>query len=120
MKATRELREFVLRFLSPAHVERSGLLSPAGVQRVIGEHLSGARDYSLQLWSILVLEAWYRMYIEDGVSDASGYRLADLRGAVERPARAAPSRAARLAPSLAAPCRRCPLCSRGRCANARR
>ena len=78
-----ELREFLLRFLSRKHVERSGLLSYAGVQRVIGDHLSGKHDYSLQLWSILVLEAWYRMYIEDGVTDASGYHLSDLRGAVE-------------------------------------
>ncbi len=96
-----ELREFVLRFLSREHIERSGLLNYAGVQRVIGEHLSGQRDYSLQLWSILVLEAWYRMYIEDGVTDASDYRLADLRGAVEPPERRVASRRPRSAVSLA-------------------
>jgi len=33
------------------------------------------------LWSLLALETWFRMYIEDGVADASEYRLADLRGA---------------------------------------
>ena len=78
-----ELREFMLRFLSRDHIEQSGLLNYAGVERVIGEHLAGRRDHSLQLWSLLVLEAWYRMYIEDGVTDASDYRLSDLRGAVD-------------------------------------
>ncbi len=78
-----ELRGFLLRFLSRPHLQRSGLLNYPAVERMIGDHLSGARDYSLQLWSLLVLEAWYRMYIEDGVTDAAGYRLEDLRGAGE-------------------------------------
>ena len=82
-----ELREFMLRFLAREQVARSGLLNPASVERLLGEHLSGQRDYSLQLWSVLVLEAWYRMYIEDGVSDASTCQLRSLRGAVDSTAR---------------------------------
>jgi asparagine synthase (glutamine-hydrolysing) len=76
-----ELKEFLLSFLSRENVKRSGLLDPDSVVALIGEHLSGRRDYSLQLWSLLALETWFRMYIEDGVADASEYRLADLRGA---------------------------------------
>jgi len=76
-----ELKEFLLSFLSRENVKRSGLLDPDGVAALIGEHLSGRRDYSLQLWSLLALETWFRMYIEDGVVDAADYRLADLRGA---------------------------------------
>ena len=76
-----ELKEFLLAFLSPENVRRSGLLDPEAVSMLIGEHLSGRRDYSLPLWSLLTLEVWYRMYIEDGVSDANDYTLKDLRGA---------------------------------------
>ena len=76
-----ELKEFLLSFLSRENVKRSGLLDPDAVTALIGEHLSGQRDYSLQLWSLLALETWFRMYIEDGVVDAADYRLADLRGA---------------------------------------
>ena len=76
-----ELREFTLAFLAPEQVRRSGLLDPAGVQRLLGDHMSGRRDYSLQLWSLLALETWYRMYIEDRVGDARDYRVSDLRGA---------------------------------------
>jgi len=78
-----ELRGFLMRFLSRENLQRSGLLNPETVQELIGDHLAGRRDYSLQLWSILALEAWYRMYIEDAVSDGREYRLQDMRGANE-------------------------------------
>ena len=77
-----ELRGFLIGFLAKEHVSRSGILNPQAVQKLIQEHLSGQHDYSLQLWSILALEGWYRMYIEDGVSDGSMYQLQDMRGAV--------------------------------------
>jgi asparagine synthase (glutamine-hydrolysing) len=78
-----ELKEFLLSFLSRENVKRSGLLDPDSVTTLIGDHLSGRRDYSLQLWSLLALETWFRMYIEDGVTDARDYKLADLRGSGE-------------------------------------
>jgi asparagine synthase (glutamine-hydrolysing) len=76
-----DLRGFLTGFMAPAHIAQTGLLNPAAVQRVIGDHLTGARDHSLPLWSLLTLEAWHRMYIEDAVVDGRGYRLATLRGA---------------------------------------
>ncbi len=88
-----ELREFLLRFLAREQVAQSGLLKPAGVQQILADHLAGRRDYSLQLWSMLMLEAWHRMYIEDQITDGSDYRLQDLRGAVARSAVSQHSRA---------------------------
>jgi asparagine synthase (glutamine-hydrolysing) len=76
-----ELRVFLHTFLARAEVARSGLLNPDSVEAMIIDHLSGRRDYSLQLWSLLTLEAWYRMYIEDEITDGSDYGLRDLRGA---------------------------------------
>jgi asparagine synthase (glutamine-hydrolysing) len=76
-----ELRVFLTRFLARDEVARSGLLNPDSVEALIAEHLSGRRDYSLQLWSLVTLEAWYRMYIEDGITDGVNYALRDLRGA---------------------------------------
>lgn len=75
------LRPFVLSFLSRAHVDQSGLLDGAAVQRLVDAHLAGARDYSLQIWTVLALEAWYRMYMEDRITDGRSYTLANLRGA---------------------------------------
>lgn len=76
-----ELKGFLVDFLSPENVRRSGLLDPDAVTRLVGEHLSGSRDLSLPLWSLVALEAWYRMYVEDGVADAGDFALKDLRGA---------------------------------------
>ncbi|MBW2595342.1 MAG: asparagine synthase (glutamine-hydrolyzing), partial [Deltaproteobacteria bacterium] len=75
-----QLRGFVEEFLSQENIERSGLLNYDGVARVLGDHFSGRRDYALHIWSILALECWYRMYIEDGITNGSDYKLKDLRG----------------------------------------
>lgn len=94
-----ELQGFTRQFLAREHIERSGLLNYDAVNQVLGEHLAGKRDYSLQLWGILALEAWYRMYIEDGITDGREYALSDLRGAG---AKAGPSHeASASSPSLA-------------------
>ncbi len=76
-----ELRPFIDSFLSIENVNKSGLLDGGNVRNLINEHMSGQKDYSLQLWSILALEVWYRMYIEEGVSDGLSFKLSDLRGA---------------------------------------
>ena len=68
-------------FLSVEQVKMSGLFDPMAVQGLLAEHLSGRRDYSMQLWSLLTVEAWHRMFIEDGISGIEGYSLGDIRGA---------------------------------------
>ena len=55
-----ELRGFLHSFLSKDHLQHSGVLNPDSIQTMIEDHLSGRRDYSLQLWSIVALEASYR------------------------------------------------------------
>ncbi len=77
-----ELKPFIDSFLSKDNIEKSGLLDPDGVHALIAEHMSGRKDYSLQLWSIIALEVWYRMYIEDNISNGADYKIADLRGAI--------------------------------------
>jgi asparagine synthase (glutamine-hydrolysing) len=76
-----ELRPFLTGFLAPPHVRATGLLDPDAVQALVAAHLSGARDYSLPLWSVLMVEAWHRMYIENRHDAADACRLTDLRGA---------------------------------------
>ena len=75
-----ELRGFLINFLSREQVKESGLLNAEIVENMMGDHFLGRRDYSLQLWSILVLEAWYRMYIEDGINDESNLKIEEIRG----------------------------------------
>jgi len=76
-----ELRGFLHEFLSPEQIRASGMLNPSAVQNLIADHMSGRKDYSLQLWSILALEAWFRMYIEDQNESEKNFSLKDFRGA---------------------------------------
>ena len=78
-----ELCDFLQNFLSKEHICRSGMLAADTVRSMVADHLVGKRDYSLQLWSVIALEGWHRMYIEDAVSDGRDYQLKDMRGAVD-------------------------------------
>lgn len=75
-----DLRNFLNTFLAEEQIKKSGLLNPAGVQTVINDHLSGKKDYSLQIWSIIALEAWYRIYIENQIKQGKNIIFSDLRG----------------------------------------
>ncbi len=41
-----------------------GLLAMTVVERLIGEHESGKRDHSRQLWALLTLEEWHRQFVD--------------------------------------------------------
>lgn len=76
-----ELRGFVAGFLAPEQIRRTGLLESDAVQELIADHLAGKKDYSLQLWSVLTVEAWHRMFIETGLTEPGDFSLQDMRGA---------------------------------------
>lgn len=52
------LREWAHALLDPARLRSEGLFHEAAVQRKWQEHLSGRRDWSTHLWSILMVQAW--------------------------------------------------------------
>jgi asparagine synthase (glutamine-hydrolysing) len=76
-----ELKPFLAKFMAREQIAKTGLLDPPAVERLIGEHMAGKSDASLQIWSLLTLEAWHRLYIEGGVMDGRTVTLDDLRGA---------------------------------------
>jgi asparagine synthase (glutamine-hydrolysing) len=85
-----ELKPFLTRFMARDQIDRTGLLDPAAVERLIAEHMAGKSDASLQIWSLLTLEAWHRLYIEGRVMDGRGIALDDIRGAKRVPTGARP------------------------------
>lgn len=60
------LRELLLDTLSPVRLRATGWFEPAAVERLLNEHLSGARDHRKVLYSLLVLEHWRRRWLEAG------------------------------------------------------
>jgi asparagine synthase (glutamine-hydrolysing) len=56
--------------LSQAARER-GLLRPDYVRQLLDEHCSGARNHHTRLWALLMLELWFRMWIDGAAGDSA-------------------------------------------------
>jgi asparagine synthase (glutamine-hydrolysing) len=58
------LRELFADVLLSARARQRGYFEPRFIQRLLDEHLSGRREHTLRLWSLLVFELWHRQYID--------------------------------------------------------
>jgi asparagine synthase (glutamine-hydrolysing) len=64
----RELKPLIAGMLDSATIERRGIFRPDSVARLLRDHSEGRRDNSMQIWSLLMIEVWQRMYM-DGESE---------------------------------------------------
>jgi asparagine synthase (glutamine-hydrolysing) len=62
-----ELREMVGDLLSERRVRERGLFQPGAVARMVREN-GRSRDYTLQLWSLLTLELWQQVFVDENRS----------------------------------------------------
>jgi asparagine synthase (glutamine-hydrolysing) len=58
------LREYLADNLLSARTAQRGLLCPRTLERMVNEHLSGQRDHGQALWTLLMLEAWARVFLD--------------------------------------------------------
>jgi asparagine synthase (glutamine-hydrolysing) len=66
-----ELRDAFGDILGSPLARQRGYFDAGFVNRVLAEHLSGARDHSRQLWMLLVFELWHRQYVDQFSSVAA-------------------------------------------------
>jgi len=59
-----ELREFVQDIVRSGPFRTRGILEPAVVERLFSEHVSGAASWHYQLWNVVMLEAWFRAFVD--------------------------------------------------------
>ncbi len=59
-----ELKEVLL---DPVCLNR-GLFRPAAIERMVDEHIRQEREHSYRLWAILMLELWFREYMDPASS----------------------------------------------------
>ena len=52
------------RMLPDGNLVKAGWFRRAEIQRLIGEHTSGAAEHTHRLWSLLWLELWHRIFVE--------------------------------------------------------
>jgi asparagine synthase (glutamine-hydrolysing) len=63
-----ELRELVEETLLSRRAIERGYFQPTAVRRLIQEHVSGHARWHHQLWALLMLELWHRMFIDKTLS----------------------------------------------------
>jgi asparagine synthase (glutamine-hydrolysing) len=61
-----DLKEMVDDLLSPSRIRSRGLFRPESIQRLIDEHRTGRRDWSMQIWQFLTLELWMQTFLDGG------------------------------------------------------
>ena len=54
------LREWAENLLSVINLEQDGFFKSKMINKLWAEHLSGHKDWSIPLWTILTFQAWYR------------------------------------------------------------
>ena len=59
-----ELREMLGDMLSPETIRARGYFQPAGVTRLVDQHLNECADHTYLLWSLMMLEMWFRSYVD--------------------------------------------------------
>jgi asparagine synthase (glutamine-hydrolysing) len=59
-----ELRDFLGDHILGSRFQSRGLFNPAVVQRLFDEHQRGSGDHAHHLWTLLMLELWFREFID--------------------------------------------------------
>jgi asparagine synthase (glutamine-hydrolysing) len=65
-----ELKDFLADHVLGSRFQERGLFKPAAVQRLFDDHQRGAGDYAHQLWTLLMLELWFREFIDRAPAQA--------------------------------------------------
>jgi asparagine synthase (glutamine-hydrolysing) len=67
-----DLREMTNDLLGESQVKSRGLFDARGVRKMVREHRSGRRDWSMQIWQLLTLELWMQNFVDRSVSAREG------------------------------------------------
>jgi asparagine synthase (glutamine-hydrolysing) len=53
------LRDWAEALLDDGRIRREGFFNPEPIRKAWGEHLSGQRDWTPRLWTVLMFQAWF-------------------------------------------------------------
>ena len=65
-----ELKDFLADHILGARFRARGLFNPIEVQRLFDDHQRGAGDHAHHLWILLMLELWFREFIDQAPAQA--------------------------------------------------
>jgi asparagine synthase (glutamine-hydrolysing) len=59
-----EMKTFLRDILLSESAAGRGIARPESVHKLVNEHLEGSHDHAFRLWTLLMLELWYRRFID--------------------------------------------------------
>jgi len=60
----KDLKKFINDYLSKETIEKRGLFNYNYIKQILYEHEINKRDRSLYIWALIVLEEWFRQYVD--------------------------------------------------------
>ena len=60
----RDLRAAAEEMLLEARTLQRGYFREATVKTILQQHMRGKRDYSMWIWCLMILEMWFRTYLD--------------------------------------------------------
>ncbi|GMU58160.1 MAG: asparagine synthetase B [Candidatus Xenobia bacterium] len=74
----RDLSFLTRHLLGERSVRERGIFDPDSVQALVAQQRAGGRDSSQQVWILLMLELWHRMYIDQDLSNDAAVSFSRL------------------------------------------
>ncbi len=59
------LRGLAEELLEEKRIQQQGYFNSNYVRQILAEHVSGTKDHTYQLWTLVVFELWHKIYIDD-------------------------------------------------------
>jgi len=59
-----ELKPFVIETLSEKNLRKHDFLNPSTVRRVLDEHFSGREIHDTLIWSMVIFQSWFNVYMD--------------------------------------------------------
>jgi asparagine synthase (glutamine-hydrolysing) len=65
----KELRDYIYEILLDNKTMNRGYFKREGIERLLNDHITLRYDHSARIWALLVLEIWFRVFMdkEDGL-----------------------------------------------------
>lgn len=68
-----DLKRLTLKRLSEENVRRHGVLNPQTVKRILDEHFSGRENNDTLIWTLLIFQSWFDIYMSGGTTEGHAY-----------------------------------------------
>lgn len=60
----KEMKDFVRDVLLSESFRKRDIIRPEAVQKIVDQHINGIVDHAFPIWTLLMLELWYRQFID--------------------------------------------------------